>query len=241
MLKVSNLSYGSVLKGINLSLPLNSNIAITGPLGSGKSTLLNCLSGVEGRYSGKVIYNSIDLRDIDSFFRKAAIVMQNPENQLVTDSALNELVFTLENMSVQKRDIDDKLEVVLNLFGHKDFFRGNPFINTLSGGEKQLLVILSELIKDPDYIFLDDAFSMIDSEKKESILAYFKKSNTSLFYTTNDIETAMLADYIIILNHEKNIFSKRTLEITEDEWLRLHKSIGIDIPVKIMKKILLKA
>jgi energy-coupling factor transport system ATP-binding protein len=170
------------LKKVNLKIEEGEFILVTGGSGSGKSSLARSLAGLipdfyGGKIGGKVLYKGLDLRAMDrrKIARNIGIVFQDPEKQLVMNSVEAEIVFGLENIGLDDKEMVRRLaEVVgfLNLSEIKDEFTG-----AISGGQKQKVVIASVLAMRPDVLILDEPTSQLDPANADEILKLVKSLN----------------------------------------------------------------
>ena len=120
MINVSNLSFGYagseelVLNDITFSVNKGEVALVIGESGSGKTTLLKMLNKSmipAGRYSGDIIFDGMDIRNLDNRVsaEKIGFVGQNPDNQIVTDKVWHELAFGLENLGYDNVTIRRKV------------------------------------------------------------------------------------------------------------------------------------
>ena len=187
----------SVLDNINLSLPENSIIAVTGPSGTGKSTFLSVFNrlwqeGDGGVVAGKVmirfndgitdIYNST--LPIDELRRRVGMVFQAP-NPLPMSISKN-ITFPLQLMGkIKKNEAVERVEEMLrqvHLF-HEVKDRLNHDARLLSGGQQQRLCIGRALMLNPEILLLDEPTSSLDSKscaKIEELLVELKSNHTLL-------------------------------------------------------------
>ena len=170
------------MKKINLKIEEGEFILVTGGSGSGKSSLARSLAGLipdfyGGKIGGKILYKGLDLRAMDRrrLARNIGIVFQDPEKQLVMNSVEAEIVFGLENIGLGYSEMVRRVaEVVgfLNLSEIKDKFTG-----TISGGQKQKVVIASVLAMRPEVLVLDEPASQLDPANADEILTLVRSLN----------------------------------------------------------------
>lgn len=187
-----------IIKKLNFSVKKGEIISFLGESGSGKTTFLKCLAGLEMINSGSIKLNDRILNDKNHFVipqkRNIGFVFQDyplfPHLNLKDN-----ILFNLDTIHFEK------LDYVLSLSGLNSLV--NRFPHELSGGEQQRACISRALIREPDLLLLDEPFSNLDSEIKESmreeIHEILKKTNTTTILVTHDINDALnIADRILI-------------------------------------------
>jgi ATP-binding cassette subfamily B protein len=162
----------NVLEGINLRIPAGQTVAIVGASGSGKSTLLKLLMGFYQPTAGRVLIDSVDLRDVrlDSLRSRIGLVSQDPFifNGSVRDNiALGRPGATPEAVRAAARaaGLD---EFLASLPERYDTIIGERGAN-LSGGQRQRLAIARALLRDPDLLIFDEATSHLDTATERAI------------------------------------------------------------------------
>ena len=187
-----------VIKKLNFSIKKGEIISFLGESGSGKTTFLKCLAGLEMINSGSVRLNGRILNDKNHFVipqkRNIGFVFQDyplfPHLNLKDN-----ILFNIDIIH------SEKLDYILSLSGLKNLI--NRFPHELSGGEQQRACVARALIREPDLLLLDEPFSNLDSEIKESmreeIHGILKETNTTTILVTHDINDALnIADRILI-------------------------------------------
>ena len=257
MIKLENVTFKYdkiILDNISLDIDKNKITFIIGINGSGKSTLANIISGLLFPKSGSVYLDDIELTkktDNKLIRKKVGMVFQNPSNQILFSRVYDDIEFTLENMKYPKEEISTLITSSLEKVKMIDYIDTNPY--KLSGGQKQKVVIASQLSYDPDYIIFDEATSMIDINGKNDIYKLLKvlKKNMGIIYITNDMNELIYADDIVIVDNHKvykysfsdiiknnNILTKHKLDIPFI--LKLAKSLNITDIDNINEKFILK-
>ena len=196
-------SKGSV-KNISLEVASGETIAFVGPSGSGKSTLIKLLAGLYVPTEGKIMYNSINLSELelDNLRRKIGMVTQ--ETQLFSGTIRDNLLFVNPGSDdehcyevLKQASCDslldrasDKLETYIGEGGLK-----------VSGGEKQRLSIARALLRQPEILIFDEATSALDSITEEEIT----KTICHISDTT-DLITILVAHRLSTIKHAKCIY-----------------------------------
>ena len=159
ILRIEDLSFRyaeaeqNALEHVNLSLESGEFIVVCGESGCGKTTLLKLLKrelAPAGNVSGKIYYKGILQQELDEKMSACEIgyVLQNPDNQIVTDKVWHELAFGLENMGIPTEVIRRRVGEMAGYFGIESWFRKNT--DELSGGQKQLLNLASVMVMQPE-------------------------------------------------------------------------------------------
>ena len=170
-LQIENLSLSlngrKVLDDISLTLEKGSLAAMCGRNGAGKSQLLRCIKGLCRPDSGRIL---IDGREMDAKARMKgiALVFQNAEMQIVSQSVEKDIAFGPENMGLPKDEVRRRVDYALHLMGLEDKAKMYPF--QLSGGQQQRVSIARALALDPKILFFDEPTSALDPELTREIL-----------------------------------------------------------------------
>ena len=202
------------LSGVSLDIRRGEFMVLCGASGCGKSTLLRLLKrelAPEGEKSGEIIFCGKEQSSLSD--REAACeigyVLQNPENQIVTDKVWHELAFGLENMGVPTQVIRRRVAEMACFFGIDDWFRKKT--TELSGGQKQLLNLASILSMQPKLLILDEPTSQLDPIAASDFIHTLSKINKELgltiLLTEHRLEEVFpLADRVAVMDQGKLLF-----------------------------------
>ncbi len=171
------------LRDVTLCVEDGEFLVLCGASGSGKSTLLRQLKSVlapHGARSGEVLFGGTPLDDVPRAVQAGAIgfVLQNPENQVVTDKVWHELAFGLESLGCETPVIRRRVAEMAAFFGIQDWFYKN--VSELSGGQKQLLSLASVMVMQPRVLLLDEPTSQLDPIAAADFLAVLARINREL-------------------------------------------------------------
>ncbi len=191
----------------NISFKVNDGevVAIIGKNGQGKSTLLKIISGILKPRKGKVLIDGIDVhnkKNNEIIRKNVGIVFQNPDNQILFNNVYDELEFTLKNLKIE--DIDKKIKQALRMVDMEEYISSETF--KLSLGQKQRINIAGCLVSQPNYLFLDEPTSMIDScgrTKIYNIIHALKRAKKTIIFVTNNLSEVLIADRIMIIDKGK--------------------------------------
>ena len=134
------------LQDVNLTIGKGEYIVLCGKSGSGKTTLLKHLKSVltpNGKRSGTILFNGVPMEQVSQRDQSSRIgyVMQNPDDQIVTDKVWHELAFGLESLGCDQKAMRARVAEMACYFGIQDWFHRD--VANLSGGQKQLLNLAS--------------------------------------------------------------------------------------------------
>ena len=146
------------LEDVSLSIEKGEYAVFCGKSGSGKTTLLRHLKHVlapHGKRSGEILFNGISFDQVSQRDQSARIgfVMQNPDDQIVTDKVWHELAFGLESLGCDQKTMRARVAEMACYFGIQDWFHRD--VMNLSGGQKQLLNLASIMAMQPEVLILD--------------------------------------------------------------------------------------
>jgi len=159
MLEVKNLffSYKSVQALQDVSIKVDRGItAILGSNGSGKTTLLYNIMGVLKPQKGKIIWNNKDITKYQPYERVNEGITLVPEGRkLFLNMTVHENLKAGAYTKNARKDLNKTLEMVYTLFP-KLKERQNQSVNTMSGGEQQMVAIARALMSNPSLLMLDE-------------------------------------------------------------------------------------
>lgn len=213
LLKIENLTFtypkmlSPAIKGVNLTVNEGEFVAVCGATGSGKSTLLRLLKrelSPLGEINGNIYYKGTEISDLDTKISasKIGFVMQNPEQQIVTDKVWHELSFGLENLGLNQKEIALRVCEMASYFGIEAWFEKS--VSELSGGQKQLLNLASVMAMHPDVLILDEPTAQLDPIAATDFINTLKKLNTDFSLTVIIVEHRLeevipICDRLIVL------------------------------------------
>lgn len=212
MIKLENVSFKYknndkkkyILKDITLTIQNSEFISIIGGNGEGKSTLVKLISGITPPSSGNILINNINTkskRDFINLRKTISVVFQNPDNQIIFERVYEELKFTLENLKIDKDEIELRIDNALekvNMLNYK-----YEYTSHLSMGQKQKIIIAEALALNTDIIILDEPTAMLDPISKKQILDLLKTLNQSgktIILVTHILDEIFYSNRCIYLN-----------------------------------------
>lgn len=227
-----------VLEHVNLNIKEGTLNVIMGRSGCGKSTLLRQLKSVlapAGEKEGEILYRNIPLRDTDHRTQSQEIgfVMQNPDNQIVTDKVWHELAFGLESLGYDNATIRLRVAEMASYFGIQKWFYKN--VSELSGGQKQLLNLASVMAMHPSLLILDEPTSQLDPIAASDFLETVKKINrdigTTVLLTEHRLQDIIpYADQVFVMD-EGTLFMEGTPREIGTKLKEQHHGMFLSMPV----------
>ncbi len=193
------------LKHISLSVRPGEFVAVLGHNGSGKSTLAKLMNALFIPTEGKVLVDGMDTADDNLIWdirRKAGMIFQNPDNQIVATVVREDVAFGLENLGVPHDEMVERIDRALQEVHMTDYAEHAP--HTLSGGQKQRVAIAGILAMAPDCIIADEATAMLDPSGRKEVLETVRRLNReqgiSVIWITHFMEEAVTADRVIVIS-----------------------------------------
>lgn len=230
-----------IFKNLNLNIKKNSFVSIIGPNGSGKSTLIRILSGLNS-YDGYITINGhyLNKENIKIIRRTLGIVFDNPDNQFIGQTVIDDLAFNLENLSYSKEEINKEISYIAKLFKIEKILLLEP--SNLNNSTKQKVAIASALIHKPKILMLDESLHQLDNKDKKIVFkaleTYKKEHDLTIILITHNQEDTILSDRIIVINKQKIILDGKVEEVYTKE--KILYNLGIEIPFIIKLSINLK-
>lgn len=229
MLKTNDLSYSigdkELIHKISLSVPKGSFVGLVGPNGSGKSTLLKTIYRANKASEGTIYLDgkSMDRMSNREMAKKFAVVTQ--ENEINFEFTVMEMMMTgryAHHSIFSKRDYQDEkiCRDALKLVGMEKFADRN-FLS-LSGGEKQRVLIASAFSRETNLILLDEPTNHLDLGCQFMIMDLLRsKKDTTVFTSVHDLNMALkYCDSIIVLKKGRIVAFGNTKEVLTEELMK---------------------
>ena len=229
-IKIKNLIFSypnsekTALNDVNLTINQGEFVTICGKSGCGKSTLLRHLKPIltpHGKTSGEIYFDGKSIYDLSDREQAENIgfVMQNPDNQIVTDKVWHELVFGLESLGINSAEIRSKAAEMASFFGIQNWFYEN--VTNLSGGQKQILNLASVMVMNPTLLLLDEPSSQLDPISAHDFFTMLERINTELGVTIilsehNLSEVFPLSDKVVVMEDGKITAENTPYKIGEE-------------------------
>jgi len=198
------------LNGIDIKIFSGQTLGVVGVIGSGKTTLAQMLLRFYDPTAGVLLAGGRPLKEIPLHKLRASIGYVSQEPFLFSTSIRHNIV--LGRGGATERELEEIIEVaglsqdVARFPEGLDTLIGERGVS-LSGGQKQRVALARALIKKPEVLILDDAFSNLDSDTEEEILRNIKgqSSQTTTLIISHRLSAVRDADRIIVMDAGKII------------------------------------
>lgn len=220
MINIENINYSiknsKILENISFTINHGDMVSIIGPNGAGKSTLVKLLTGLIKADSGSILlYN----KNVYEYKKKdrAKLISYVPQeyNFAVADLTVEEFTATgrypyLDYFGTITPNQQEKIEYYMNLTNIYPL--KNRHISTLSGGEKQRVLIAAALAQEAEFIILDEVSSNLDPKIKDDInnllIKLNKEKKFAVITITHDLNYSLKAKskFICIKNGRLHAF-----------------------------------
>lgn len=221
------------LKNVNLHVKDGEFVVIIGHNGSGKSTLSKLFNGIYYPTKGKIFIDNLDTSDeinIWEIRKRAGMVFQNPDNQLVATIVEEDVAFGPENLGLPSEEIRKRVDEALEIVKMSDYKRKPP--HHLSGGQKQRIAIAGILAMKPRCIIFDEPTAMLDPSGRKEVMQTIhhlnKTEKMTIIHITHFMDEAVHADRILVMDNGEVVL-EGTPKFVFSQVEKL-KTIGLDVP-----------
>lgn len=182
---IKNLSYlineKELFNNVSFKIKYGSKFLIYGNSGNGKSTIIKILLKYLNDYKGNIFIDNKNIKDIDSNIISNSMTYVSQNNFILNDTLKNNIIYG-------RRISDEEYERVIHICNldtlrNSNKLRNNMIIEedgfNISGGERQKIILARSILKDSEFIILDEALSEIGIEEEKEIIKkifnYFKE------------------------------------------------------------------
>ncbi|WIV17502.1 energy-coupling factor transporter ATPase [Paenibacillus polygoni] len=235
-----------ILDDLSFTIEPGEFVAMVGANGCGKSTVAKLMDGLLLPKQGHVTFGNLETsnpEDLVSIHEKIGIVFQNPEDQFITTTVLDEILFGLQNIRVPREEMDQRVEEALHMVHMEDYKEAMP--HHLSGGQKQRVAIAAILAMRPQIIIFDEATSMLDPEGREQVMKIMKelhRQGMTIIHITHHMDEVLFAKRLLLLHEGRIEFDGEpatffeTVNVTDYQLekpfsVRLHQNLHLNTPL----------
>ena len=195
----------TILKGLSFEVPAGSQVAIVGPSGAGKSTIARLVFRFYDPWSGRILIDGQDIREVTQTSLRAAIGIVPQDSVLFNDTIGYNIAYGRDGAGLAEVEQAARDAALMGLIERLpqgfDTEVGERGLK-LSGGEKQRVAIARTLVKNPPILLLDEATSALDTRTEQEILATLHRvsSGRTSLSIAHRLSTIADADTIFVLN-----------------------------------------
>jgi len=245
MLEVNNVTFSysahgeqdapPALRDVQLHIDVGETVAIIGHNGSGKSTLAKLLAAILKPDSGSVLVDGLRTNasgeDIWTIRQRVGIVFQNPDDQLVANTVIDDIAFGPENLGLPRFEIEERIQEAMALLELQQF--AQMAVSELSVGQKQRVAIAGVLAMRPRYLLLDEPTTMISGHTARHLLhtvqRLAREQNVAVIHITHFMHEVTSFNRVIVM-HEGRLLMDGTPGDVFARADELHE-LGLDVPM----------
>ncbi|MGN0343184.1 MAG: energy-coupling factor transporter ATPase [Roseburia sp.] len=211
-------SIQTALDQVSIDVNEGDFIAILGHNGSGKSTLAKHINALLTPGEGTLWVDGYDTSEEENVWevrKRAGMVFQNPDNQIIASVVEEDVGFGPENLGVPTEEIWERVEKSLSAVGMLSYRTHSP--NKLSGGQKQRVAIAGVMAMEPKCIVLDEPTAMLDPVGRKEVIDAVRdlnrKKGVTVILITHYMEEVVDADYVYVMDQGKIVMQGKPRSI----------------------------
>ena len=225
------------LRDVSLEIGEGEVVLLAGPSGCGKSTFLRCINGLiphmyPGDYQGSVSVGGLKVAEtpMSTLAQNVGLLFQNPENQIFMFSVERDVAFGLQNLSVPREEMRQRVDEAMRFLGVSDLAHRAP--HELSDGQKQRAALAGVIAMRPKLIILDEPTSLLDPKTALEVVSLIAKLNRELGITFIVVEHRLellipIADRLVVMDGGAKVMDGPPQEVLADE---MAEGYGVGVP-----------
>lgn len=215
-----------VLDDVSFEVRPGEFVAVVGPSGCGKSSLLRLLIGFDRPVSGHVLYDGQDLAALDqsAVRRQCGVVLQHaqPFTGSILDVICGTGAYTPEEAMAAAELAGLGEDIRRMPMGLHTIVSGS---GSVSGGQRQRLMIAQALIRRPRILFLDEATSALDNDSQRTVIESTRKLNATRIVIAHRLSTVLDADRVVVMENGRITQQGPPALLLADTTGRLHELV----------------
>jgi ATP-binding cassette, subfamily B, bacterial len=192
-----------VVDGVSLKIEPGQFVAVVGPSGSGKSTLAALIVGLYGPTSGRILFDGIDLAELDLRWLRPQLGIVN-QNLALFGTTIRENI-ALSDPTLGLAEVTEAAQLAAV---HEDIMAmplgyNTPLVDrggSLSGGQKQRLALARALVRKPALLLLDEATSALDAVTERRVQEALDQLRSTRIVIAHRLSTVKRADLILVMD-----------------------------------------
>lgn len=237
LLECSNLSFAyqnqSILNNISFAIPNKQFVGLIGSNGAGKSTLLRCLYRYLSPTAGDIYFDQQLLGAIDNrtLAQNIAVVVQelpNDFNLCAFDVVALGLVPYSTLFSSLSSSQHDQIIEALHAVGMRD--KSRQGYETLSGGEKQRVLIAKAIVQQPKLLIMDEPTSHLDIKYQLEIMQLTKSLDMTVLASFHDLNLASaMSDRLLLLHSGELVANGEPAEVITNDNIKAYFDVEANV------------
>lgn len=220
------LGHRMVVDGLSLEVRSGEIVGLLGPNGAGKTTAFSMIIGLLEPDGGKILLNGLDLTEEPVFIRarKGLSFLAQGSSVFRGLTVEENLLLVLQNLEGKQSDENsrDVIKKTLQEFGLLPLAHNKA--SHLSGGERRKLEIARAMVRQPQFLLMDEPFSELDPRSVadlQDVILSLKEKMLGILLTDHRIREAIrILDRIYIINNGKIIAEGKPEEVLEKKEVR---------------------
>lgn len=245
MLEVNNVTFSyskndeqdapPALHDVSLRIDEGETVAIIGQNGSGKSTLAKLFAAILKPTSGTVRVDGLSTdaggEALWTIRQRVGIVFQNPDDQLVANTVIDDIAFGPENLGLPRFEIEERVQEAIALLELEPYLQ--MAISELSVGQKQRVAIAGVLAMHPQYLVLDEPTTMISGHTARQLLNTVQRLSRdrgiTVIYITHFMHEVTTFKRVIVMDEGRILMDGTPADVfaRTDEL----QTFGLDVPI----------
>lgn len=195
-----------LIEHFNLKINAGERIAIVGSSGSGKSTVLNILNGTNSPWSGKVLFDDVEMKNMSSFTKSNSVAFVEQNLSIFEGSIYDNI--TMWNDMISETDViratKDAMiydDISKRALGFEELMTSGG--RNFSGGQRQRIEIARALAVNPSIILMDEATSALDPNTEKAVLDNIRRRGCTCIMVAHRLSAIRDCDRIIVMSKGK--------------------------------------
>jgi len=231
------------LSNLNLEIHPQRRYALIGRNGCGKSTLFCLANGLYRPNQGVINFQdqpiSYSLQSLQKLRQKIGLVFQNPEQQLIAPTVVQDISYGLCNLELPETEIAYRVQKTLREFNLEDL--ANTPLHHLSLGQKKRVSLANVMILEPQLLLLDEPTAYLDPLQTNNLLIQLEKiakKETTIIIATHDLNFAYAwADWILVMDRGGIILQGTPQQVFTENQILQDLGLGLPLAIELLEDI----